>query len=95
MLKIDIEDLLSLAGADTMVVCFGNRNKDDPYLELVLNDSLSKDGRVRYAIKEPSPTGEIVSNMASPLFAGACIKDIEANRQKIAAEVIEEPWIEK
>lgn len=84
VVNIDLETLLGdYNNAEKLVIRFGNQNHLEPYMELVLEKSIIKDGRIKYVIKEPSNTGEINRNFASPVLEGATLEAIRQNYVKI------------
>jgi hypothetical protein len=82
IVSVDVEDLLENYNTDVVVIRFGNKEHHEPYLELVIDKTVAKDGRIKYVIKEASPTGEINFNLASPFVWGMSLKEIQENYAK-------------
>jgi len=79
VVNIDLERLLEDYHGDTIVVRFGNNNHIEPYMELILDKSIIKDGRIRYVIKELSNTGEINREFATPIIEGVSLEGVRQN----------------
>ncbi len=88
--KMDIETLLEVVNADRLVLCFGNKETTDPFLELELHRAVARDGRITYSIVELSETGMVSYPMASPLQKGVTMgeisKKLKSLNKKISAK---------
>jgi hypothetical protein len=92
---INVERLLEDYNAEDLIICYGNQNKEEPYLEIKINKNVAKSKHINYSVKDISNTGEVTYNNVALVGNDISQQDIINNYIDIGLMKPDGTWINR